>query len=207
MIQPYVLPYDLAGLEPHISRKTMDAHYNRHYLNYLRKLNELLVQNNTPQIPVAAIFSSIDIFPIQVRDDILYNAGGVANHELYFSGMRPNASKEIPEPLRSALIAKFGSLENFRNRLIEYATILPGSGYTFLVVNPRGDLVLMNLGNQESPYSYGMIPIMNIDVWEHAYYLDKLNERGKYIDDFLEVVDYNKINENYQNALLELRNR
>lgn len=206
MIQPLVLPYDLSSLSPYISKETLDAHYNRLYLNYLNKLNNLLLQSNVPiRYPISNLFSTIDAFPLKDRADIIYNAGGVLNHELYFSELNPTPQNSIPEPLNTAIRRKFGSTANFKDRFIEYATTLPGSGYTFLAVDPSGGLVLLNLSNQDTPYSLGMIPIMNIDIWEHSYYLDRLNERGIYIDAFFQVLDYKKVNQNYQNAINQMK--
>ena len=205
MLQPFALPYPGNALVPYISERTLEIHYNRHYLSYLNKLNSLLLKSNVPiNFPISNLFTSIDAFPIKDRDDILYNAGGVLNHELYFSVLSPTPNKTIPEPLNSAIIKKFGSIQNFKDRFIEYATTLPGSGYTFLAVDKNKELVLLNLSNQDSPYSYRMIPIMNVDIWEHAYYLDRLNERGVYIDAFFQVLDFNKVNQNYKNAIIQI---
>lgn len=206
MLQPLVLSYPWDGLVPYISERTLQIHYNRHYLSYLNKLNALLLKSNIPiNYPISNLFAGIDAFPLNDRDDILYNSGGVLNHELYFSELSPTPNKEVPEPLNSAIIKKFGSIKNFKDRFIEYATTLPGSGYTFVAINKNGELVLMNLANQDSPYSYGMIPIMNIDNWEHAYYLDRLNERVVYIDAFFQVLNFNKVNQNYQNAMKQTK--
>ena len=202
MYQPYILKYDYNDLEPYISRKTLEAHYNNHYLKYLRKLNELLEKNNFNfQYEVKNLFQNIDVFPINDRDDILYNAGGVINHELYFDSMTPNGSKIIPEPLNSALISKYGSIDNFIIQFTNLANILPGSGYTFLVVKKNGDLYSLDLANQDSPYSLDMKPILALDVWEHAYYLDYGNNRKVYIDNFLKLINFNNINKKYQEIL------
>lgn len=203
MYQPYILKYDYNSLEPHISRKTMELHYNSHYLKYLKNLNDVLTKNNfLYQYPKEDLFENIDIFPIQDRDAILYNAGGVVNHELYFSSMKPkNDTVLIPEPLQSALMKKFGSIENFMNQFLGLASFLPGSGYTFLVVKPDKELYLLNLANQDTPLSYGMKPILAIDVWEHAYYLDYYNNRKKYIEEFMKIIDFNEVNKKYQEIL------
>lgn len=206
MLQPLALTYSWDALIPYISERTLQIHYNRHYLSYLNKLNSLLLKSNVPiNYPISNLFTSIDAFPLKDRDDILYNAGGVLNHELYFSELSQNPNKSIPESLNSAIIKKFGSIQNFKDRFIEYASTLPGSGYTFLAVDKNGELVLLNLSNQDSPYSFYMIPIMNIDNWEHAYYLDRLNERGVYIDAFFQVLDFDKVNKNYQNAMNQIK--
>jgi len=205
LIQPLTLTYDLGALSPYISEKTMAAHYNRLYLNYVNKLNgKILEANISINYPLSNIFQNISVFPIDDRDAILYNLGGVLNHELYFKELSPTPLKTIPEPLASAIQKEFGSITAWKDRFIQYATTLPGSGYTFLAVNSNRELVLLNLANQDSPYSYGMIPIMNIDNWEHAYYLDRLNERNVYIDAFFQVLDYKVINQNYQNAIKQL---
>lgn len=202
MYKPYNLKYDYNALEPSISKLTLETHYNSHYLKYLKNLNDILIKNDFKfQYPVEELFKNIDIFPIKDRDDILYNAGGVINHELYFDSMIPNGNEVIPEPLNSALIEKFGSITDFVNQFISLASLLPGSGYTFLVVKPSRELYLLDLPNQDSPYSFGMIPILNIDVWEHAYYLDYRNNRKDYINNFLKIINFNEVNEKYKQIL------
>lgn len=202
MYKPYILKYSYNALEPYISSTTLETHYNSHYLKYLNKLNELLVKNNFKfQYPVSSLFKNIDIFPIKDRDDILFNAGGVVNHELYFDSMIPNNNIVVPEPLNTVLINKFGSINSFIKQFVDLASLLPGSGYTFLVVKSSGELYLLNLANQDSPYSLGMIPILGIDVWEHAYYLDYKNNRKSYIDNFLKLINFNEVNKKYQQIL------
>ena len=198
MYQPYILKYDYSSLIPHISKKTMETHYNSHYLKYLKNLNEILEKNDYKfQYPISWLFDNIDVFPIKDRDIIIYNAGGVNNHELYFDSMSDKKDKYIPEPLNSALISKYGSINRFYEQLSDLALSLPGSGYTFLTVK-KGDIYLLNLANQDSPYSFGMVPILALDVWEHAYYLDRYNDRKKYIEEFLKVVDFTNANKIYQ---------
>ena len=205
MYQPYILKYDYEDLEPYISRKTMEAHYNNHYLKYLRKLNEVLLKNNFEfQYPIEWLFSNIDVFPIADRDEILYNAGGVVNHELYFSSMTNQKEKHnIPEPLHTKLIEKFGSIHKFIERFTSLAVALPGSGYTFLVVRPNlgNELYLLNLPNQDTPYNFEMIPILGIDVWEHAYYLDYGSNRKQYVEEFLKTVNFDEVNRKYVEIL------
>ena len=202
MYQPYVLKYDYNALEPHISKKTLETHYNSHYLKYLRNLNDILTKNNFKfQYPVKELFFNIDVFPIKDRDDILYNAGGVVNHELYFDSMIPNSKKVIPEPLNSAITKKFGTISDFIKQFIDLASTLLGSGYTYLTVTDNRELYLLNLANQDSPYSLGMMPILGIDVWEHAYYLDYRNNRKSYIENFLELIDFDEANKKYKKIL------
>ena len=137
--------------------------------------------------------SNIENFPINLRGDILYNAGGVLNHELYFKSMNPIKS-DPKGNLLNKINTIYGSFEEFRRDFISRAKALVGSGYTFLVSNKRGDLTIINLVNQETPLSYNLIPLFALDLWEHAYYLQYKNDRDKYIENF-----WNKAN--FDNAL------
>ncbi len=205
MYQPISLKYEFQDLEPIISEQTMRRHYQDHYLRYLKKLNAVLQKNNfSYHYPITSIFRNIDAFPLQDRDEILYNAGGAVNHEIYFNSLTPN-QKEIPEPLRNALIQKYGSIEQFKAQILDYADSLVGSGYVFLAVNTQGELLLMNLPNQDSPYSFFYTPILAIDVWEHAYYVDYGNNRRTYMQGLLEKIDYDEVNKNYQQVINKLK--
>lgn len=198
MYKPYILKYDYDKLAPSISKKTMEIHYNSHYLKYLKNLNEVLVKNNYNfNYPIIWLFDNIDIFPLKDRDTIIYNAGGVDNHELYFNSMSPKKDNYIPEPLNTALVRKFGSIDRFYEQLTNLSLALTGSGYTFLAVK-NGEIYLLNLANQDSPYGFGMIPIFALDVWEHAYYLDRYNDRKTYVEEFLKIVDFTNANKIYQ---------
>lgn len=195
MYQPISLKYEFQDIEPIISEQTMRRHYQDHYLRYLKKLNVILQKNNFAyNYPITSIFQNIDVFPLQDRDEILYNAGGAVNHEMYFNSLTPN-QKEIPEPLQNALIQKFGNIEQFKSQILNYADGLAGSGYVFLAVNTIGELLLMNLSNQDSPYSFFYTPILAIDVWEHAYYVDYRNRRADFVKAFWSIVDWDKVAE------------
>lgn len=178
------LPYAYNELEPDINEEVISTHFNKHYKGYVDKLNELLKQinynkkNNLMEIP-----TNIDDFPLPLRGDILYNTGGVLNHELYFNSMNPIKSNPKGSLLNKINII-YGNFEEFRKDFISRAKSLVGSGYTFLVSNNRGDLTIVNLVNQETPLSYNLIPLFCIDLWEHAYYLQYKNDRNKYIENF-----------------------
>lgn len=207
MYLPYTLKYDYNSLEPLISRKTVEAHYHNHYLKYLKNLNEVLEKNNFKyQYPVIELFKNIDVFPIADRKTILYNAGGVVNHELYFDNMNINNNSYIPEPLNMALINKFGSIENFKKQFVNLASTFTGSGYIFLAVNKNGQVYLQDLVNQENPKSLDMEPILGIDLWEHAYYLDYGNNKNNYIDNYMKLIDFSKVNEKYKKILTNSMN-
>lgn len=199
MYQAKPLKYSYNALEPYISSQTINVHYNKHYLGYLNKLNETLRKIDYDyRYDIKDLIIHIDEFPIDVRDDILFYAGGVINHELYFENLN---FSELNGSLKEAIIKKYGSVDNFKNEFIKAANNLVGSGYTFLVVNRDNELGIINTSNQETPYLYGMIPVMTIDLWEHAYYLDQLNNRNQYILNFFNIINYSRVNNNYEEAI------
>lgn len=189
------LSYD--SLPAVLSQKTVETH-RKHHQKYLDNLNDLLVKNNYDfKYSLEELVNHIDEFPIKDRGNILFNLGGVLNHNLYFSGLIPYG-KELKGELLSKINEEYGSFEKFKTEFLNKAKVLVGSGYTFLVVDRFNELKIINLPNQETPYSYGFKPIMAMDLWEHAYYLDYLNRRDEYINNFFSIVDFEKINENYK---------
>lgn len=205
MYKSVILPYNYGDLEPVLNSETINVHYNKHYLGYLEKLNKILNDINYDyRYTKEELVSHIDEIPIDVRDDVLYNLGGVLNHELYFYSMSNNKVNVPIGALRKKIIDEYGTIENFKDEFIKTANKLVGSGYTFLVLNNNLKLEIINTPNQETPYLYGLIPIMALDLWEHAYYLVYRNRRGEYIEKFFEIVDYNNINKNYEKAVKEI---
>lgn len=187
------LPYSYEALEPDISRETVNIHYNKHHKKYLENLNKL-VKNDI--YPIDLIPQNIDKFPIKIRDEVLYNAGGVLNHDLYWNSL--NNNKTLPKgKLLSKINETYGNFENFKNTFIDKAKKMTGSGYTFLVTN-NNELTIINLPNQETPLSYGLFPLFTIDLWEHAYYLDYQNNKEQYIVNF-----WNKANFDYASKTYE----
>lgn len=205
MYKSVILPYNYGDLEPVLNSETINVHYNKHYLGYLEKLNKILNDINYDyRYTKEELVSHIDEIPIDVRDDVLYNLGGVLNHELYFYSMSNNKVNVPIGALRKKIIDEYGTIENFKDEFIKTANKLVGSGYTFLVLNNNLKLEIINTPNQETPYLYGLIPIMALDLWEHAYYLVYRNRRSEYIEKFFEIVDYNNINKNYEKAVKEI---
>ena len=181
-----------SSLEPVISDLYLDIHYNKHYGKYVDNLNKLLPDYSGS---VESILMSIESFDKKDRASILVNAGGVLNHELYFRSM----SSEVytNNTLVSDLVKQYGSFDNFKSEFISCANKLVGSGYTFLVYkDDKFDII--NLPNQESPYSYNYIPLIALDLWEHAYYLTYYNDRALYINNFFNIINFD-----YANILYE----
>lgn len=184
---------DYTSLEPVIDNRTLDLHYNVHYRNYTDKLNKLLKETNysykyTPEF----LAQNINIIPLNFRGEILFNLGGYLNHTLYFYNLT-DKKKEVPPKLLDEINKYFGSFAEFETEFINMAKDLKGSGYTFLVLDKNNKLRIINMFNQDTPYYYGFIPIMTIDVWEHAYYLKYTYDRGKYLNSIFDIIDFDKV--------------
>jgi len=187
------LPYDYEDLEPFIDTHTLGLHHRKHQQNYLNKLNELLIKNNYDyKYDLIELNYHIDEFPLEDKENILFNLGGVLNHDIYFNSMsdKPSSPNIF---LKTAIEKEFGNFNNFKDEFKKKAMSLKGSGYTFLVID-KNKLKIINLTNQDNPYYYNLIPLLAIDLWEHAYYLNYENKKDLYIDNFLEIIDFKEAN-------------
>lgn len=191
------LPYSYDSLEPFIDTHTLGLHHLKHEKKYLDKLNELLIRNNyNYEYSIVELNYHLNEFSKESREEILFNLGGVINHYIYFNSMSPN--KEEPNIfLKNKINERFGSISEFKKRFKESALKLQGSGYTFLVLD-NGKLKIINLKNQANPYCFGYIPLIGIDMWEHAYYLNYENKKEIYIDNFLEIMDFKRANQLFE---------
>ena len=195
---------DYTSLEPYIDNKTLDLHYNAHYKGYTDNLNKYLKKHNyNYEYDPIYLVKNIDILPMEDRDEILFNLGGYLNHSLYFY-ILTDKKKSIPTPFIEIINKHFVSFDNFKNEFINMATELKGSGYTFLVLDKNNNLRIINTSNQDTPYYYGFIPIMTIDVWEHAYYLKHYNKRKDYLEAIFNIIDWDKV---YKLYLLNTSNK
>lgn len=195
---------DYTTLEPYIDNKTLDLHYNVHYKGYTDNLNKYLKKHNyNYEYDPIYLAKNIDILPMEDRDEILFNLGGYLNHSLYFY-ILTDKKKSIPTPFIEIINKHFVSFDNFKNEFINMATELKGSGYTFLVLDKNNKLRIINTSNQDTPYYYGFIPIMTIDVWEHAYYLQHYNKRKDYLEAIFNIIDWDKV---YKLYLLNTSNK
>ncbi len=176
--------------EPFIDTHTMGVHYHKHEQTYLNNLNNLLNKNNfNYNYDIDELIYHINEFPDDDKENILFNLGGVINHELYWKGISQN--NYLPNgKLKNKIDSQYGNFDNFWNQFKEMGLKLKGSGYTFLVLKNDKNLDIINLSNQDMPVLHGYIPLFNIDLWEHAYYLNYLNERGRYIDNFKNIADF-----------------
>lgn len=195
------LPYSYEDLEPFIDTHTLGLHYQKHQKGYLKKLNELLKQNNYQyQYPMELLSYHIEEFQKETREDILFNLGGVLNHIIYFQSMSDKKIKPQSD-LESKMLNTFGTLDNFKKLFKESALRVKGSGYTYLVLDKENNLMIKNYLNQDSPYFHELIPLFCIDVWEHAYYINYENKRDLYIDNFFEIMDFAYANKIYKTII------
>lgn len=196
------LSYSYDALEPLIGTRTVTIHYTKHEQGYLDRLNRLLEKLHFDfSYPLVDIIHHIEDFPLENRADILYNAGGVLNHELYWNSISPNKQNKPVGKIKKAIEDTFGSYEKFVDEFKNNAKKVVGSGWTFLVLTPDNRIQIINTSNQETPYLYGFIPVLALDMWEHAYYLDYQNNKDQYIDSFFSMIDFEKINQIYEQNL------
>lgn len=188
------LPYSYDGLEQAINEEIVDIHYNKHHKKYAENLNKLIPIKT---IPLEQIPKRINEFPLKDRGQILYNAGGVLNHNLYWQSLNPKPS--LPKGnLLNKINNDYGNFDNFKRTFIKKAQNLVGSGYTFLVADNNGNLTIINLPNQETPLSYDLTPLLTIDLWEHAYYLQYKNNRNAYIENIWDKINFDHANQIYE---------
>lgn len=192
------LYYGYSSLEPYIDTHTVGLHYNKHYRNYLNNLNKLLMKNNYDfSYPIEQLYLHLNQFNDSDINDILFNLGGVLNHELYFRIIAPNKNKKDSLSVIDVIEKKYGNYDNFKQQFKESAKFLKGSGYTSLVINDNNDIFILNTSNQDSPIFYNLVPLIIIDMWEHAYYINYENDKDRYIDTFFDILNLEEVNKIY----------
>ncbi|AKP47816.1 MULTISPECIES: superoxide dismutase SodA [Bacillus] len=194
------LPYAYDALEPHIDAKTMEIHHTKHHNTYVTKLNDALKGNDELlSKSVEEVISNLDAVPENVRTAVRNNGGGHANHSLFWTILSPNGGGAPSGELADAINQKFGSFEKFKEEFSAAAANRFGSGWAWLVVN-NGELEVTSTPNQDSPLMEGKTPILGLDVWEHAYYLNYQNRRPDYIQAFWNVVNWDEVAKRYSAA-------
>lgn len=194
------LPYEYDAMEPYIDTQTMQLHHNRHLQAYVDQLNHILEdQPQYQSLSLEQLLIGVDSMPPELQTGIRNNAGGVYNHISYFMNLHNPADAKLPFPLQSYLDSAFQNFEAFRQAFTDAAMSVFGSGYAWLVIDAFGNPKIMTTANQDTPWSKNMFPLLNIDVWEHAYYLKHYNRRADYIKDWFSVVNWDRVNQNYMN--------
>jgi len=196
------LPYGYGGLEPYIDAKTMMLHHDRHLQAYIDNLNKYI--ETKPEMQGMTLEQLLTRFPDDI--EINHNAGGVYNHAFFFAGLRRGSSQIVvglSGRLLQLITRDFGTLENMKNQFNSAAMSVFGSGYAWLCVDPHGRLVIVTTANQDVPFvpTSGLKPLLNVDVWEHAYYLKHYNLRADYLRDFWNVVDWVRVSNRLDNCL------
>ena len=192
------LPYAPNALEPHVDARTMEIHHGKHHKAYTDNLNKALEgQAELQGKPVEWLVQNLNSLPEGIRNAVRNNGGGYLNHNLFWHIMGPNAEGLPSGDLAAAIDAAFGSFDNFKSQFKTAATGRFGSGWAWLVVEPGGGLSITSTPNQDTPVMEGKTPILGLDVWEHAYYLNYQNRRPDYVDAWWNVVNWANVAELY----------
>ena len=198
---PFQLPelgFATDALEPHIDSRTMEIHHGKHHQAYTNNLNAAL--ENYSELHGHSgeqLLRELAVLPESVRGAVRNNGGGFVNHKLFWEIMTPGGPNTPTEEMTGLLSESFGSFEQFKQSFSGAAATQFGSGWGWLVVDSEGSLQVMATGNQDNPLSSGCVPILGVDVWEHAYYLNYQNRRPDYLNAFWNVVNWTVVSEKY----------
>jgi Fe-Mn family superoxide dismutase len=194
------LPYANNALEPHIDARTMEIHHDKHHAGYTNNLNAALEGTEFASKSIEEILGNLNAIPEDKRTAVRNNGGGFANHRLFWQIMSPNGGGAPGGDLAAAINSAFGSFDAFKEAFAKAAATRFGSGWAWLVVEPGGAVSVTSTPNQDTPLMEGKTPILGIDVWEHAYYLNYQNRRADYIGAWWNVVNWAKVGELYAAA-------
>lgn len=192
------LPFDYSALEPHIDAKTMEIHHSKHHQGYVNKVNAALEGTDLASKPIEDVVSDLSAVPEDKRGAVRNNGGGHANHSLFWSILSPGGGAPAGD-LAAAIDAELGGMDAFKEAFSKAAATRFGSGWAWLSVD-GGKLVIESTPNQDSPLMEGRTPILGLDVWEHAYYLNYQNRRPDYIAAFFNVVNWEEVGKRYAAA-------
>jgi Fe-Mn family superoxide dismutase len=194
------LPYAANALEPHIDTMTMEIHHGRHHKAYVDNVNKALEsQAALGQKPIEQLLRDINQVPENIRQAVINNGGGHANHSMFWEIMGAKAGGQPSGPLADDIKATFGDFASFQAQVKQAGVSRFGSGWAWLVL-ADGKLKVLSSANQDSPYMQGQAPILGVDVWEHAYYLKYQNKRPDYLDAWWSVVNWTAVAERYSKA-------
>lgn len=193
------LPYHYDGLEPYISEEILRIHHDVLYRNYVNNLNKAL--NNYPEYcnqTLECLILNVEDLPQDIAMSVFNNAGGTYNHQLYFETMNPTPNEGPKGELLDAINRKYTNFHIFKQKFKKEAMDVFGSGYTWLAVDNMGKLEIVSTGDQTTALTLNKFPLIGIDVWEHAYFCQYINDRGAYIDSWFELADWNKAGERFR---------
>ena len=195
------LSFSYDALNPYISEETLKFHYDKHFQTYTDNLNKAL--ENHPEFQswsLEKLVCDYNKLPENIKNAVRNNAGGVYNHYLYFDLMTPSSTKKPMGRIEEAINKRFGSYDIFKQEMKSVALNTFGSGWAWLVKDEVGNLEIISTQNQDTPFTLNLYPILLVDVWEHAYYLQYQNRRAEYLDNWFNVIDWEKIEKNFNKS-------
>lgn len=197
------LPYTYDALEPFLDAKTMEIHYTKHHQTYTNNLNALVKGHEDffDGKSIETILSEVEAIPADIRQGVINQGGGYANHNMYWSILSPNGGGEPSGKLAKHVGQTFGSFDNMKKLISQAAISQFGSGWGWLVLNENKELEVIHTLNQNSPLSIGKTPLLLIDVWEHAYYLKYQNRRAEFVEAIWNVINWDEVERRYEEAL------
>jgi Fe-Mn family superoxide dismutase len=193
------LPYDFDALEPTIDAKTMEIHHDKHHQAYVANLNAALERTEWADRPIEQVLANLELIPEDKRTAVRNNGGGHANHSLFWQLMTPKGGGDPSGDLATAIADTFGDADQLKAALNDGGVKRFGSGWTWLIWDGTG-LAVKSTPNQDSPLMDDDVPLLGIDVWEHAYYLKYQNRRPEYVEAFWNVVNWDEVNRRYEEA-------
>lgn len=195
------LPYAYDALEPNIDTKTMEIHHSKHHQTYINNINGAIAGTEWEKLSVEDLVAKVNEVPTDLKNMVINNAGGHANHSLFWTVMSPQGGGQPTGAVAKAIDEQLGGFDAFKEAFTKAAISRFGSGWAWLSVTPERNLIVESSANQDSPLMHGHTPILGLDVWEHAYYLKYQNRRPEYINAFYNVVDWDEVNRRYHAAL------
>lgn len=198
----HVLPelgYEYNSLEPFIDEITMRVHHDKHHQTYVDKFNAAVKATSLEEKSVEYLLKNIDELPDTIKVAVKNNGGGHYNHSFFWPLLKKNVV--FQGEIADAVVKKFGSFDVFKKHFSDAALNQFGSGWAWLVLDEKKELEIMKTSNQDTPISFGKVPLLCIDVWEHAYYLKYQNKRADYVEAFFNVINWDKVNELFVSAL------
>lgn len=195
------LPYAYDALEPNIDTKTMEIHHTKHHQTYINNINATVEGTPWEKLSIEELVSKVNEVPADLKNSVINNGGGHANHSLFWTVMSPQGGGEPIKQIAKAIDRDIGGFENFKEAFTKAALTRFGSGWAWLSVTPEKKVIVESSANQDSPLMNGNIPILALDVWEHAYYLKYQNRRPEYIAAFYNVVNWEEVNRRYLEAI------
>ena len=191
------LPYAFDALEPFIDARTMEIHHDKHHAAYITNVNKALEGNALGDLPIDKLIADLEKVPEAIRTAVRNNGGGHANHTMFWESMGKGKGGEPASHLAEAVRSVFGGFDKLKEELTKSAMTRFGSGWAWLSADPKGKLLIESTANQDSPIMHVNVPLVGIDVWEHAYYLLYQNRRADYVSAFFNIINWDTVGKRF----------